>query len=73
MTDSAYRAKAAEVHLVEQAMMAAIGAGMPVSRPAGNLVVDIGGGTTDVALISMSVIVYSRSLRIAGNHMDEES
>jgi len=73
VTDSAYRAKAAEVHLVEQAMMAAIGAGMPVSRPAGNLVVDIGGGTTDVALISMSVIVYSRSLRIAGNHMDEES
>src|ERR1700687_1169259 len=71
VTDSAYRAKAAEVHLVEQAMMAAIGAGMPVSRPAGNLVVDIGGGTTDVALISMSGIVYSRSLRIAGNHMDE--
>ncbi|MBZ5572899.1 MAG: rod shape-determining protein [Acidobacteriia bacterium] len=71
VTDSAYRAKAAEVHLVEQAMMAAIGAGMPVTRPAGNLVVDIGGGTTDVALISMSGIVYSRSLRIAGNRMDE--
>jgi len=71
VTDSAYRAKAAEVHLVEQAMMAAIGAGMPVTKPVGNLVVDIGGGTTDVALISMSGIVYSRSLRIAGNHMDE--
>ncbi|MBZ5682870.1 MAG: rod shape-determining protein MreB [Acidobacteriia bacterium] len=71
VTDSAYRARAAEVHLVEQAMMAAIGAGMPVTKPAGNLVVDIGGGTTDVALISMSGIVYSRSLRIAGNHMDE--
>jgi rod shape-determining protein MreB len=71
VTDSAYRAKAAEVHLVEQAMMAAIGAGLPVTRPGGNLVVDIGGGTTDVALISMSGIVYSRSLRIAGNHMDE--
>lgn len=69
--DSAYRAKAAEVHLVEQAMMAAIGAGLPVSRPIGNLVVDIGGGTTDVALLSMSGIVYSRSLRTAGNHMDE--
>src|SRR6516225_8569230 len=69
--DSAYRAKAAEVRLVEQAMMAAIGAGMPVTKPVGNLVVDIGGGTTDVALISMSGIVYSRSLRIAGNHMDE--
>ena len=71
VTDSAYRAKAAEVHLVEQAMMAAIGAGLPVTKPGGNLVVDIGGGTTDVALISMSGIVYSRSLRVAGNHMDE--
>lgn len=71
VTDSAYRAKAAEVHLVEQALMAAIGAGLPVTKPAGNLVVDIGGGTTDVALISMSGIVYARSLRIAGNHMDE--
>ena len=71
VTDSAYRAKAAEVRLVEQAMMAALGAGLPVTKPGGNLVVDIGGGTTDVALISMSGIVYSRSLRIAGNHMDE--
>jgi rod shape-determining protein MreB len=71
VTDSAYRAKAAEVHLVEQAMMAAVGAGLPVTKPVGNLVVDIGGGTTDVALISMSGIVYSRSLRIAGNHMDD--
>jgi len=71
VTDSAYRAKAAEVHLLEQAMMAAIGAGLPVTQPGGNLVVDIGGGTTDVALISMSGIVYSRSLRVAGNHMDE--
>jgi rod shape-determining protein MreB len=71
VTDSAYRAKAAEVHLVEQAMMAAIGAGLPFTKPGGNLVVDIGGGTTDVALISMSGMVYSRSLRTAGNHMDE--
>jgi rod shape-determining protein MreB len=71
VTDSAYRAKAAEVHLVEQAMMAAIGAGLPVTKPGGNLVVDIGGGTTDVAVISMSGIVYSRSLRTAGNYMDE--
>jgi rod shape-determining protein MreB and related proteins len=71
VTDSAYRAKAAEVHLVEQAMMAAIGAGLPVSKPAGNLVVDIGGGTTDVAVVSMFGIVYARSLRIAGNYMDE--
>jgi len=71
VTDSAYRARAAEVHLVEQAMMAAIGAGLPVTKPGGNFVVDIGGGTTDVAVISMSGIVYSRSLRTAGNHMDE--
>jgi rod shape-determining protein MreB and related proteins len=71
VTDSAYRAKAAEVHLVEQAMMAAIGAGLPVTEPGGNLVVDIGGGTTDVAVISLAGIVYSRSLRMAGNYMDE--
>jgi len=69
--ESAYRAGAAEVHLVEQAMMAAIGAGMPVLEPGGNMVVDIGGGTTDIAVISFFGIVYSRSLRIAGNHMDE--
>src|SRR5712691_10408174 len=71
VTDAAYRAKAEEVHLVEQAMMAAIGAGLPVTEPGDNMVVDIGGGTTDVAVISLSGIVYSRSLRVAGNHMDE--
>src|SRR5437867_771503 len=71
VTDAAYRAKAAEVHLVEQAMMAAIGAGMPVTEPGGNLVVDIGGRTTDIAVISPSGIVYSRCLHVAGNHMDE--
>ena len=69
--DSAYRAHASEVHLVEQAMVAAIGAGLPITEPCGNMVVDIGGGTTDVAVISMSGIVYSRSVRIAGNEMDE--
>jgi rod shape-determining protein MreB len=69
--DSAYRAQASEVHLVEQAMVAAIGAGLPITEPSGNMVVDIGGGTTDVAVISMSGIVYSRSVRIAGNEMDE--
>src|SRR5258705_9315112 len=69
--ESAYRAKAAEVHLVEQAMMAAIGAGMPVLEPGGNMVVDIGGGTTDIAVISFFGIVYSRSLRIARNTMGE--
>ena len=71
VAESAYRAGAAEVHLVEQAMMAAIGAGMPITEPGGNLVVDIGGGTTDVAVISLSGMVYSRSLRFAGNHLDE--
>src|ERR671935_84598 len=69
--DSAYRAKASEVHLVEQAMVAAIGAGLPITEPSGNMIVDIGGGTTDIAVISLSGIVYSRSLRVAGNEMDE--
>jgi len=69
--DSAYRAKASEVHLIEQAMAAAIGAGLPITEPSGNMVVDIGGGTTDVAVISLSGIVYSRSVRVAGNEMDE--
>jgi len=69
--DSAYRAKASEVHLVEQAMVAAIGAGVPITEPSGNMIVDIGGGTTDVAVISLSGIVYSRSVRIAGNEMDD--
>ena len=68
--DSAYRAKASEVYLVEQALMAAIGAGLPITEPSGNMVVDIGGGTTDVAVISFSGIVYSRSVRVAGNEMD---
>src|SRR3989337_1645857 len=69
--DSAYRAKASEVHLVEQAMMAAIGAGLPITEPSGNMIVDIGGGTTDIAVISLSGIVYSKAVRVAGNEMDE--
>jgi rod shape-determining protein MreB len=69
--DSAFRAKASEVYLVEQAMMAAIGAGLPITEPSGNMVVDIGGGTTDIAVISLSGIVYSRSVRLAGNEMDD--
>jgi rod shape-determining protein MreB and related proteins len=68
--DSAYRSKASEVYLVEQALVSAIGAGLSVSEPSGNMVVDIGGGTTDVAVISFSGIVYSSSVRIAGNEMD---
>ncbi|TDI39724.1 MAG: rod shape-determining protein [Acidobacteria bacterium] len=69
--DSALRAKASEVFLVDQAMAAAIGAGLPITEPSGNMVVDIGGGTTDVAVISMAGIVYSSSVRVAGNEMDE--
>src|ERR1700743_1192329 len=69
--DSAYRAKASEVHLVEQAMVAAIGAGLPITEPYGNMIVDIGGGTTDIAVISLSGIVYSRAVRVAGNELDE--
>jgi rod shape-determining protein MreB and related proteins len=69
--DSTYRAKASEVHLVEQAMVAALGAGLPITEPSGNMVVDIGGGTTDIAVISLSGIVYSRSLRTAGHQMDD--
>ncbi len=69
--DSAYQAKASEVYLVEQALVAAIGAGLPITEPSGNMVVDIGGGTTDVAVISFSGIVYSSSVRVAGNEMDD--
>ena len=69
--ESAYQAKASEVHLVEQAMVAAIGAGLPITEPSGNMIVDIGGGTTDIAVISLSGIVYSRSVRVAGNEMDD--
>ena len=69
--DSAYKAKASEVYLVEEAMAAAIGAGLPISEPSGNMIVDIGGGTTDVAVISMAGTVYSRTVRIAGNEMDD--
>ena len=54
-----------------KAMAAAIGSGLPIEEPSGNMVVDIGGGTTDIAVISMSGIVYSRSVRVAGNEMDE--
>lgn len=69
--DSALRAGASEVVLVEQAMAASIGAGLPITEATGNMIVDIGGGTTDVAVIALAGIVYSRSIRIAGNEMDE--
>ena len=69
--DSAEQAGASEVFLVEQAMMAAIGAGLPITEPSGNMIVDIGGGTSDVAVISLAGTVYSRSLKVAGNELDE--
>ena len=63
--------KARQVYIVQQPMMAAIGAGLPIAEPVGSLVVDIGGGTTDVAVISLAGLVYSHSVRVAGNAMDE--
>jgi len=69
--DSAYRAKASEVHLVEEGMAAAIGAGLPITEASGNMIVDIGGGTTDIAVISLAGVVYSKSVRVAGNAMDD--
>ncbi len=69
--DAAHRAKASQVYLVEQPLVAAMGAGLPISEPCANMVVDIGGGTSDIALLSLSGIVFSQSIRIAGNEMDE--
>ena len=69
--DSAMQAGAREVYLIEEPMAAAIGAGLPIQEPGGNMIVDMGGGTTEVAVISLSGIVYSKSVRIAGDEMDE--
>ena len=69
--ETAETASAREVYLIEEPMAAAIGAGLPVSEAAGNMVVDIGGGTTEVAVISLSGIVYSQSVRVAGDKMDD--
>ncbi len=69
--ESAESAGAREVFLVEQPMAAAIGSGLPITEPTGNMIVDIGGGTTEVAVISLSGIVFSRSVRVGGDKMDE--
>lgn len=69
--DAAMAAGVREVHLVQEPMAAAIGVGIPVHKPEGNMVIDIGGGTTDVAVISLSAISYGESLRIAGDEIDE--
>jgi rod shape-determining protein MreB len=69
--DSAYRAGAREVFLVEEPIAAAIGVGLPIEEPQGNMVIDIGGGTTEIAVISLAGIVFSRCIRIGGDEMDE--
>ncbi len=69
--ESAAHAGAREVFLIEEPMAAAIGVGLPVQDAAGNMIIDIGGGTTEVALISLSGIVFSRSVRVAGDELDE--
>ena len=69
--DSAERAGAREVKLIEEPMAAAIGVGLPIEEPIGNMIIDIGGGTTEIAVISLSGIVFSKSIRIGGDEMDE--
>ena len=69
--DSARAAGAREVYLIQEPMAAALGAGLPVTDPRGNMIVDIGGGTTEVAVISLGGIVFSRSVRVGGDRMDQ--
>ena len=69
--DSAELAGAREVYMIEEPIAAAIGAGLPIAEPYGNMVVDVGGGTTDVAVISLAGIVYSESVKVAGDKMDD--
>ncbi len=69
--ESAQQAGAREVRLVEEPMAAAIGAGLPIEEPVGNMVVDIGGGTTEVAVISLSAVAYAESVRVAGDELNE--
>jgi len=69
--DSAERAGAREVYLVEEPMAAAIGVGLPIEEPVGNMIIDIGGGTTEIAVISLAGMVFSKTIRIGGDEMDE--
>jgi rod shape-determining protein MreB and related proteins len=69
--DSTLRAKASEVYLVDEPVAAAIGSGLPITEPTGNMIVDIGGGTTDIAVISLAGMVYRKSVRVGGDEMDE--
>ncbi len=68
--ESTLRAKASEVYLVDEPVAAAIGAGLPITEPTGNMIVDIGGGTTDIAVVSLAGMVYRKSVRVAGDEMD---
>ena len=69
--ESAYRAKVSEVFLVDEPMAAALGAGLPITEAAGSMIIDVGGGTTDIAVISLSGVVISRSVRVAGDAFDD--
>ncbi len=69
--DSAFRARVSEVFLVDEPMAAALGAGLPVTEPGGNMILDVGGGTTDIAVISLTGVVISRSARVAGDAFDQ--
>jgi rod shape-determining protein MreB len=69
--ESALSASAREVYLIEEPMAAAIGAGLPITEPSGNMIIDIGGGTTEVAVISLAGIVYAASVRVGGDKMDD--
>ena len=71
LREAAEAAGAREVYLIEEPMAAAIGAGLPITEPSGNMIVDIGGGTTEVAVISLGGVVFSRSVRMGGDKMDE--
>ena len=71
LREAAEATGAREVYLIEEPMAAAIGAGLPITEPSGNMIVDIGGGTTEVAVISLAGVVFSRSVRMAGDKMDE--
>jgi rod shape-determining protein MreB len=69
--ESAYRAKVSEVFLVDEPMAAALGAGLPITEAAGSMIIDVGGGTTDIAVISLSGVVISKSVRVAGDAFDD--